>query len=334
MNRICHLVAAVALSACASGEAVHFDAVEGQGRFSIVVLPDTQLYSHSLPDIFDWQTRWIKERRELLNIQMVIHVGDLVEGSWEHEQWRSARSAMARLDGEVPYVISPGNHDYGAVKDERNAAVRTTHLHQYFPRHTFEKMPTFGGFYEYDDRVDNSYHTFTVDGQEWLVLALEFGPRPEVIEWADGVLRDHDNHFAIIATHAYLYADGSRYNWLERGEEQPANPHAYGIDAYADIADGEELWQGLVSKHSNIVAVLCGHEPDFGVAYQRSQGAGEVHELLANYQMQDYGGSGFLRVMEFDGRSGRIDVRTFSPWLGLFKEDSANQRELDFSSHF
>ena len=47
------------------------------GSFSIVILPDTQIYAESFPDSFYKQTEWIKNNVKELNIKCVIHVGDI-----------------------------------------------------------------------------------------------------------------------------------------------------------------------------------------------------------------------------------------------------------------
>jgi 3',5'-cyclic AMP phosphodiesterase CpdA len=299
--------------------------------FTIAVLPDTQGYSQSHPDIFTAQTAWLARAKERLNLKLVVHLGDLVEGSWIPAQWQSSRAAMSRLDGVVPYIIAPGNHDYGKTWEERNARTRSTHLDTYFPRELFLSMPTFGAFYEEGARVDNSYHTFEHGGQRWLVLALEFGPRWAVLDWADQVLAEHPDHLAIVVTHAYLYSDDTRYDELHAGE-QMWSPKSYGI-AESEAADGQEIWDALVSRHAGVVAVLCGHTLDDGLGRAVSHGASEVHEILANYQMHDQGGQGYLRVMQFDTLTGRVEVRTYSPWRDAFKRDPDNEFEFEYGSH-
>lgn len=300
--------------------------------FTIAVLPDTQAYTQDFPDIFDSQTAWLAREKDALSLAMVLHEGDLVEASWKLDQWERARAAMALLDGEVPYIIAPGNHDYGATYEERNSRTRTTHFDTYFPQELFLAMPTFGGFYPEGTRTDNSYQVFEYAGERWLVMALEFGPRPEVLAWADAVLADHADHLVIVVTHAYLYPDGEIYDWETHGANQQWSPKSYGIAA-AGASDGQEMWDGLLGRHANVVAVLCGHALDDGLGYSVNHGAGEVHQILANYQMNAEGGEGYLRLMHFDVARSRVHVRTYSPWLDAYKLDPANDFELDYASH-
>ncbi|WP_428264517.1 metallophosphoesterase [Haliangium sp.] len=302
--------------------------------YTVAVLPDTQGYTLLEPDIFFNQTEWLTNERQSLNLAMVVQVGDLVEHSWSVGQWDIARAAMGVLDGHVPYIISPGNHDYGRIYEERNSRARTTYFQDYFPLPLFEAMPTFGGVYPDGERTDNSYQLFEIGDQPWLVMALEFAPRDEVLAWANQVLNEHADRLAIIATHAYLYYDDTRYDWAKWGDSQMWSPYVYGVFALPDgLNDGQEMWDKLLSKHANVVAVLCGHTLADGLGYAISDGAGEVHELLANYQMNDMGGAGFLRLMQFDPIAAEVKVYTYSPWLDMYERSPANEFTFSYASH-
>jgi len=320
-------LAALALAACDGPEFP--PEVEGNA-FSIVVLPDTQGYTNMLNrDIFAAQTEWIAANQAAHNIKFVIHVGDVVEGSWLDEQWEIGRGAMANLDGVVPYIISPGNHDYGETRNERNARSRSTIMHHHFPREGFESMPSFGEFYPEADRIDNSFHTFSAGGEDWLVIALEFAPRDLIVEWAGEVIESHPAHRVIVATHAYQYWDNKRYDWETYSNSQEHSPKAYAISQSDEGAnDGEQIFERLIAPHSNsILAVLSGHALGDGLGYSMSAG---VHEILANFQSRSYGGNGYLRLMQFDPDTRRLKIFTFSPWRERLGTASDEQFEVDY----
>ena len=86
----------------------------GDERATVVVLPDTQYYSASHPDIFPRQTQWIADHVRDRHIALTLHLGDLVDGYTDASQWQVASSAMRALDGKVPYVLVTGNHDMDA----------------------------------------------------------------------------------------------------------------------------------------------------------------------------------------------------------------------------
>ena len=138
--------------------------------FSIVVLPDTQHYSQRFPSNFHDQTEWIVANTKNRRIAAVLHLGDITHRSTRPE-WEVARSAMCRLDGHVPYFIIPGNHDYS---DGKSLCVdRTTLFNEYFPLNKFQDNPTFGGTFDHEpERFENSFHTFSAGGRDFLVIAL------------------------------------------------------------------------------------------------------------------------------------------------------------------
>src|SRR5205085_2879552 len=47
------------------------------GSWTLVVLPDTQIYSESYPELFKDQTRWIVANKDRYNIKYVLHLGDI-----------------------------------------------------------------------------------------------------------------------------------------------------------------------------------------------------------------------------------------------------------------
>ena len=256
----------------------------------------------------------------------MVHEGDIVDRDVP-PQWERAAASLHRLDGAVPYVLSSGNHDYLDVGDRMS---RDTLIDRYFPVAGFERRSWFRGTYE-TGHVENSYAVVEMGGGRWLVLSLEFGPRDAVLAWADGIARRYADLPAILLTHAYLDADGRRYDQARGG--QLWNPHRFLPGAApGDANDGEEMWRKLVSRNANIRFVLCGHDLGDGVGRLTSVRAdgSKVHQLLANYQMGELGGAGYLRLMRFDPARGRVSVRTYSPYLDRFKTDPDNAFELDY----
>jgi len=75
--------------------------VSGPEEFTIVVLPDTQIYAQSHPDIFTSQTQWIVDNKEALNIVFVTHEGDIVQNWNSITEWERANTSMSLLDGVV-----------------------------------------------------------------------------------------------------------------------------------------------------------------------------------------------------------------------------------------
>ena len=292
------------------------DAIES-GSWTLAVLPDTQEYAQLYPQHFDAQTKWLVEHAESHNIKMVLHEGDVTNLN-TIQQWDKAKHSLSMLDGKLPYAIVLGNHDYGPNGNTDNRETLFNHSDYYGLGTPYARQPTVGRFFE-EGKTDNSYHTFRAGDSEWLVLALEFGPRDSVVEWANRVVADHADHLVMLVTHAYLYFDNTIYDWNKKGEAQHWNPHSYGFanKPAEAVNDGQELWDKLVKRHPNFRLVFNGHVLGDGTGYRATRGdAGNVvHQMLANYQDNNEGGQGDMRLLEFKVDGKTVVVRTYSPVL-------------------
>ena len=298
------------------------------GSWTMVMLPDTQVYcDDSTGKIFNNMTQWIVDNKEARNIALVTHVGDITNSNYD-SQWTVAKTALSKLDNEVPYVLAVGNHDY-------TSGVRTsTKLNDYFS-HTDNSFndPAQGGIlagvYQ-AGRLENAYYEFTApDGRKMLIFALEYGPRQAVLDWTKAVAQQerYSDYSAMVVTHAYLYNDDTRYDWDLYGTSQVANPHAYST-FNSDTNDGQEMWEEVVGVVGNFEMVHCGHvigeanSDDDGVGYLASTGenGNVVHQMLFNAQHLSAGGDGWMRLLEFQPDGKTVRVKTYSSYrdsLGL-----------------
>ena len=292
---------------------------------TLVLLPDTQMYSELHPEIFYSQTEWIAEHAD--SITFVLHQGDITNHNTD-EQWEVAAGAMQLLDGKVPYAFCMGNHDIGT---NGSADVRNTDLfNAWFPYDKYSAFPSFKGAFE-EGKMDNTWHTFSAGGLDWLVLSLEFGPRNKVLDWAAEVVETHPNHHVIINTHAYMYSDETR---MSAEREHYWLPQNYGVGkdtAENAVNNGEEMWDRLVSQYPNILFVFSGHVLNDGVGTLVSEGVhgNNVYQMLANYQSgvegSENGGNGFLRIIKIDPKAKTVSVQTYSPYLDTYNTEPHQQ---------
>lgn len=311
--RIAALAGLVALAACGPTPSGAADAGAIDGAtppyppWTFAVLPDTQVYLDRYPDVWVAQTQWLADHAAQLDLRLVIHVGDVTEWNTPAE-WQRAAIGFAELEAVAPLVVVPGNHDYD-VSRERASGLSTA-----WPADALIARPTFGGLFE-AGRTDNHYQRLVIDGQTWLVLGLEWGPRPAVLDWANQVLDAEPADHVIVVTHAYLYNDDRRYDWGALGEAQAWNPHSYVGTPWPLVTDGEELWQTVLADRANVDLVLSGHVAVDGVgrATATTRAGHPVHQVLQDYQGDDMGGAGYLRLYHVYGD--RIEVETYSPWL-------------------
>ncbi len=277
-------------------------------KFTLVAIPDTQGEVNYRPQQFKSQVRWIVASQEKRNIKFVLHVGDLVD--WTDDvQWDVADECMAVLDrAQIPYAIAVGNHDTAAVTVGGHAApgdVRanlrdTTLFNRYFPAERFRALR---GQME-DHKCDNSYHTFSAGGVDWLVLVMELWARQEAIDWAKTVVAEHPHHNVIVLTHSHL----------ERNGTIKQNNGGYGHTS------PQHMWDELLSQYPNILMVLSGHVQDSAWRDDTGVHGNKVYQLLQNYQNQDRGG-GYLRLLEIDTEARTMSARMYSPYYDVTKTD-------------
>jgi len=305
-----------------------FDAPEGS--WTLAVFPDSQNLTKSHPEVFIRQAEWVAAHKDSHNIKFVAHLGDITDNNWP-EQWENARKACAILNhAQVPYSLLPGNHDLG--KDGK-ANDRSTLLNEYFSAADYKHSDKV--LYFEPDRLENTAHIFNTPGGKFMIIALEFGPRSEVLNWADKITAAHADHTAIVSSHAHIYHDSTRYNLQQYGEQQKWNPRKYPLAATTDVNDGEGVWEKLLSRHANIRFMLNGHVLGDGTGYLASDGKGgqKVHQILSNYQAgveprRPYQGGGYFRLMHFLPDKKSVHVKTYSPWFDEWLTTEDQQFEI------
>ena len=295
------------------------------GSFMLAVLPDTQYYSAGYPGIFLAQTSWIATNVARHRIPYVLHLGDITDDN-SALQWQRAAEAMFLLEEIVPYALATGNHDFGPFG---HPSTRDTLLNDYFSYAQTARWPSFGGSYQVG-RLENTYHFFEGGGRKYIILALEWGPRDEVVAWANGVMSANADRLGILITHAYMNNNDRRYDHKDTAYPQDYNPHIY--MTAGGVNDGEELWQKLVRKH-RFVMTLNGHVLGDGTGYLASvtDPGTTCHQMLSNYQFRNLGGEGFMRLLEFLPDATTVRVHTYSPLYDQFltERDQSFTLKLD-----
>lgn len=296
-----------------------------EGAWTVAILPDTQVYSLRNPGLFTMQTHWIVKNRDRLNIKCVLHLGDIVNNNTPLE-WERAKSAIDELLGEVPIALVPGNHDYGPSGD---ASTRETRMNEYLDYEAHAAQPSFGGSME-EGLLDNTWHHFEAGGREWVVLALEWGPRDITVQWANHIMSQHPDSIGIMITHAFVNNNDLRYDHTDHEHPQHYNPHDYRTPG--GVNDGEELWQKLIKRH-NFAFAINGHVLGDGTGYltEKNNTGTTTHQMLVNYQMRELGGEGYLRLLEFQPDGKTVIVKSYSPLYDryLLEPDQTFTLELD-----
>lgn len=280
-------------------------------KFVIAILPDTQCEVNYNPAMFTCQMKWIAEKKDSLNIPIVLHVGDLVDFN-SIDQYNRASEGFKILDNaHIPYAITLGNHDTGAVGEHSGSAApgnvnanlrNTDRFNTYFPVKRFTEQK---GRFE-KNKSDNAFYTFKAGGLNWMVLTLEFCSRHAPVEWAGKVISKHPKHNVIVLTHYHLNAKGIV------GQDNAG---------YGDLSP-QRVYDQLIKLSANVRIVLSGHtgssvhRDDIGLK------GNHIYQILQDYQGEDNGG-GFIRLLEIDPDSKTMSAKMYSPFYNRTKNDSS-----------
>jgi hypothetical protein len=266
--------------------------------YRLVVVPDTQFASQKWPEVLDSSMKWIADNKDAMNIKYVLHVGDMVDSGNDPQQWKNFDAAIGTLDGKVPYILSPGNHDH----DSSDGKGALKHFNEHHPVERFKKLPSFGGNFPKGTN-NNSYHTFSAGPTDWLIVALSYDPADDELDWADKVVSNHPKRQIIVLTHSYLNNEGRS-------------------------SVGENIWKKLASRHENIMMVICGH---LHTAHYEDTGlrGNKVYQMLFDWQnSRAPEDNSYIGIIELDPDAGTISIKSYSPMLKKYKTDPLGQFEF------
>jgi hypothetical protein len=274
--------------------------------FTVIAIPDSQYYPARYPQTGFAQMDWINGQRTLLNTQMVLHEGDSVDAIANAAQVTDATAIVARLGSTYPSLIAPGNHDMVNFNDPTNRDMTVWNTIAPSTRYTSAAWFS-GGFYE-AGKSENVYTLLTIGAKTYLFMSLEYGPRADVMTWANGIIAANVDKQTIIVTHS-------------------------DVDGNSNLtAEGTALWNGCGKLHPNLIMVICGHTGGpvlQGYLQTVGDNANTVHHIEADLQDELFGGSGYLRVMRFRPSENKVYIETYSPTLNQWKTAAAHQFVID-----
>ena len=273
------------------------------------MLPDTQFYSENDPEVFDIQTKWIAA--DWVDIDYVIHVGDLVQHWDNRREWERASSSFSILEKKnIPYGVVAGDHDNGIwAKGETDYS----YYDEYFGYERFADTPWYGGSSSTQTN-HHSYHLFKSDETPFVILYLSFENSRQIpLEWADSVLSTYADRPAIVVTHSNIFSDGSHSSM------------------------GGAIYNSVVKNNKNVRLVVDGHSigPHHDAVVRTKVQSRIVYEVHQNYQHLDpTGGNGWLRLYTLAPNSKEVSVRTYSPYLNKSAVGDSNEFTLIYDSPF
>lgn len=257
------------------------------------------LYKHSV----DWI---LAQYKRGTNIACVLHAGDVTQKN-EISSWSLFNSATSELANNILYVSMIGDHDYswdGQFIKDRDL----THFSGFV---NYQKTLTcVEAMYE-PGRMENIVVRNTIHGERYDILVLEFGPRPEVVVWANQWVSSHPDIKYILMNHEYLEAGGGRRT---EGLKCAAR-----LRKCSTFLTPDQLWDSLVKIHNNILCVLCGHVGGlYAVTFEKNNFGRDVPQIQHNIQSAAHRYDNWLMLWDFPAYSDSANVFIYNTKDGQY----------------
>lgn len=257
------------------------------GIYTIAWLSDPQHYSRLFPEIYYSMTDFLSANRDSMNLGYIVFTGDFVHNNDDELQWQVADRAMQTIE-DIPNGILAGNHDMEPSTGGYEL------YYKYFGEQRYSDKPYYGDSFE-NNR--GHYDLITLGSTDYIFIYMSHAPSGAARKWAKTAADSFPGRVAVLCLHDYFLSDGTLSE------------------------DGQKWSDEVVSACPNIYMVLCGHK--YGVYCTPTEfdddGDGvkerRVLQMMVNYQAAgDYGGDGYLRLMQFDKAEGTIRMLTYSPY--------------------
>lgn len=242
---------------------------------TMVTIPDVQNHSTTEHELNDVISKWIIENIETKNIISTFSVGDITQNATSTE-WKWVYGSYSILNNLMPFTIALGNHDYPTLTG-RGAGSRDCSIYNSFWQYDEYKdiNAQWGGFGVFEEgKMENCYILFEskLNGEEsndkpikFILFALEYGPRDEVLEWVNIILKKYSDRNAILTTHSFKAT-----NNMFSGEID-GHKDTFSADFARDssVNEAPDIIDKVINKNDNVIAVYNGHLGASDLSYSR-----------------------------------------------------------------
>lgn len=285
----------------------------------MAVVGDIQTYTYNNPlmPYLKASMEWIEFQHGYYgNFDLVAQTGDLTETNTDPE-WNRALLVMRPVAGIIPTVAVTGNHDYDWLREsEDNFADITSRESSRFNNHLLPVAPALRIVSLFEQgRRDNAIYQAQIGGRAAYVVALEFAPRPEAVEWARRHIASTPGTDTYLLTHEWLDPKGQRIRWNSSYARRQFHDRALATAP-------EDIWQAIVKPYDNVIAVICGHNSFMQAREDKNEAGRMVPQILFNLQYQTNGGDSMIQLWEFPDGSDSVKVRVYNTMGRYFITDS------------
>lgn len=275
--------------------------------YSFLILPDVQCMNRYKHQKFSNLIDWIVDHKDSLKAKFLLQVGDLSDVGTVEDYYRTCAEVMNKLNGHIPWSFVPGNHDYD---DNATRSRSTNYFNTYFPYSIHSTLPGFAGAYE-AGKMENTYYLYNVGGIKYCVINLEFGPRMEILRWANRLCEKYHDHRVIVQTHAYM--DSTRQYTSTPGAAD------YAWKNYVEYTTPTEFYEYLVKRNKNIFMAVGGHHCADDIVYVQHTGdhGNKINSFLIDNQGTIYGNEGIgedtVAIFKVNESRKTMSVSYYSP---------------------
>ena len=285
--------------------------------YSMAIVGDTQILTEYFPEKLANLYNWIIENKDSKKISFVMGLGDINSNDTDAEWAISSKLLESLATAGIPQsIVCGGNHDSMPQFAKWLNTDSFYNAYSGIMEMGFWEDPTNGPTFA------NAYSIITIGETKYMFVTLEYGPKAPQVEWANEVIAAHPDCNVILSTHSYLYVDGTHHSAWDNSCPSGSK------------YSGDELWDGLVRHHENIVMVLSGHVAGNDVVKSEVYGdnGNKIIELLVNPQVLDeqVAGSGMIGMLYFSADGKQVDFEYYSTAKDqLYREGSQFSFEMN-----
>lgn len=272
----------------------------------IAIFGDIQHYTNANNiDTYRHTIDWLYEmNKNGMDLRCVLHTGDITHNN-KDIQWQFFYDSTYELASVVPYISMIGDHDY--TWDSIYINDRYSTLFNDYVKFPLTKQRVISQFEE--GRMENVVIENTIHGERFDLLVLEFGPRVEVVEWANQHVKSHPEIKYILLNHEYLEKGGRR---------RTRNLKCRRL-LNTTYTTPNELWNRLIKGNDNIRCVLCGHVGGlYALTVEENDFGREIPQIQHNIQGSDYRYDNWLMLWEFPADRDSVNVCIYNTKTGQY----------------
>lgn len=274
----------------------------------IAILGDIQYYTldYSTISIYTTTLDWIRyQNNNGVKFRSIIQTGDITHNSL-FEQFTFFKNATNDIASEIPFFSMIGDHDYfwdDSYIISRDSTYFSCFLN--FPLSVSRIEACFE-----PNRLENVVYKLIIHNKIYYLLSLEFGPRTEVVEWANAFIKSHCYSNFIIMTHEYLESDGLRRSDNLKSLRRLKN---------TSVTTPDDLWKNLICCNNNIMCVLCGHVGSlYSVSYDKNDNGRYIPQIQHNIQSSQFRHDNLLMLWKFPNNSDSVNVSIINTKTGKY----------------